>query len=76
MKAVYVNQTGGADVLTYGDRPEPEIGPGEILRRVRARAQNHIFRGAIWPARWRKSALTPGLASTLKSATGRCRTTG
>ena len=42
MKAVYINQTGGADVLTYGDRPEPEISPGEILLRVRASALNHL----------------------------------
>ena len=31
MKAIYINETGGTDVLTYGDRPEPEIAPGEIL---------------------------------------------
>ena len=42
MKAVYINQTGGADVLTYGDRPDPEISPGEILLRVRASALNHL----------------------------------
>ncbi len=42
MKAVYINQTGGTDVLAYGDRPEPEISPGEILLRVRASALNHL----------------------------------
>ena len=42
MKAVYINETGGTDVLTVGDRPEPEISPGEILLRVGASALNHL----------------------------------
>lgn len=42
MKAVYINETGGTDVLVYGDRPEPEISPGEVLLRVHASALNHL----------------------------------
>ena len=42
MKAVYINETGGTDVLTYGDRPDPEIAPGEILIRVGGSALNHL----------------------------------
>ena len=42
MKAIYINETGGTDVLTYGDRPEPEIAPGEILIRVGGSALNHL----------------------------------
>ena len=74
MKAVYINETGSADVLTYGDRPDPEIAPGEILhsgRRQRAESPGHELAGrqrpafparpwaATLPARWRKSAPTP-----------------
>lgn len=31
MKAVSIEQTGGPDVLTFGDRPTPEPAPGEVL---------------------------------------------
>jgi len=41
MKAVYVEHPGGLDSLVYGDRPEPEAGPGEVVLRVRASALNH-----------------------------------
>ena len=27
MKAIYINETGGADVLNYGDRPDPKYPP-------------------------------------------------
>ena len=42
MKAIYINETGGTDVLIHGDRPEPEIAPGEILIRVGGSALNHL----------------------------------
>ena len=42
MKAVYINEHGGTDKLVYGDRPEPEISPVEIMLRVRASALNHL----------------------------------
>lgn len=31
MKAVYIEQTGGPEVLRYGDRPTPELAKGEVL---------------------------------------------
>ena len=42
MKAVYITEHGGIDKLGYGDRPEPEVAPGEIMLRVRASALNHL----------------------------------
>ena len=42
MKAVYINEHGGVDKLVYGDRPEPEVAPGEIMLRIRASALNHL----------------------------------
>ena len=42
MKAVYITEHGGIDKLVYGDRPEPEVAPGEIMLRVRASALNHL----------------------------------
>jgi NADPH:quinone reductase-like Zn-dependent oxidoreductase len=42
MKAVYINQHGGPEALTYGDRPEPEIGPGEVMLKVGASALNRL----------------------------------
>ena len=42
MKAVFINAHGGTDMLVYGDRPDPEIGPGEIMLKVGASALNHL----------------------------------
>lgn len=42
MKAVYINEFGGPEALIHGDRPEPEIAPGEVMLRVRASALNHL----------------------------------
>ena len=42
MKAVYIEEHGGPEKLVYGDRPEPEIAPGEIMLRVRGSALNHL----------------------------------
>ena len=56
MKAVFIQQHGGPEALTYGDRPEPEVSPGEVMLRVRASALNHLdlnlrdgrsYRGAL-----------------------------
>jgi NADPH:quinone reductase-like Zn-dependent oxidoreductase len=41
MKAVYLDQVGGQARMIYGDRPEPQAGPGEIVIRVRGTALNH-----------------------------------
>ena len=42
MKAVRFHQHGGPEVLRYEDAPDPQLGPGEVLVRVRACALNHI----------------------------------
>ena len=42
MKAVYIEAHGGTEVLSYGDRPEPEIAPHEVKLRVRATALNRL----------------------------------
>ena len=42
MKAVYIEEHGGPEVLTHGDLPEPEIGPNDIKVRVRACALNRL----------------------------------
>ena len=45
MKAVFIEQHGGPEQLTCGDRPDPEVAPGEVLLRVRASALNHLDLG-------------------------------
>ena len=42
MKAVYITEHGGIETLTYGDLPEPEVGPNDIKVRVRASALNRL----------------------------------
>ena len=42
MKAVYIEEHGGPEVLTYGERPEPVIEPHEVKVRVRASAMNRL----------------------------------
>ncbi len=42
MKAVYITEHGGAEVLQYGDLPEPAVGPGQVKVRVRATALNRL----------------------------------
>ena len=42
MKAVYITEHGGIEVLTYGDLPEPAIGPSEVKVRVRACGVNRV----------------------------------
>ena len=42
MKAVVFERFGGPEVLTYGQRPAPEVGPGQVLVRVRACGVNHL----------------------------------
>jgi NADPH:quinone reductase-like Zn-dependent oxidoreductase len=42
MKAVRFHQHGGPDVLRYEDAPDPDLGSGEVLIRVRACALNHL----------------------------------
>src|SRR5262245_57224734 len=40
MKAVYIEQTGGPEVLKYGDLPTPEAGPGQALVKLAASGVN------------------------------------
>jgi NADPH:quinone reductase-like Zn-dependent oxidoreductase len=42
MKAVYIKEHGGPEVLTYGDLPEPVLGANEVKIRVRACAVNRV----------------------------------
>ena len=42
MKAIIYAAHGGPEVLQYKDVPEPQIGPYEVLVRVRACALNHL----------------------------------
>ena len=42
MRAVYIESHGGPEVLTYGERPEPEIAPHEVKVRVRAAGLNRL----------------------------------
>ena len=42
MKAVYMTEHGGTEVLQYGERPEPEVGPNDVKVRVRAAALNRL----------------------------------
>ena len=42
MKAVYIEAHGGPEALVYGDRPEPEAGPGEVKIQIRASALNRL----------------------------------
>ena len=42
MKAVYLNEHGGIDVLRYGDLPDPVPAANDVLVRVKACGVNHI----------------------------------
>jgi NADPH:quinone reductase-like Zn-dependent oxidoreductase len=48
MKALYFDRHGELDVVKYGDVPDPEPGPGEVLIRVHACALNFLD---IWVRR-------------------------
>ncbi len=42
MKAVIFREHGGTEKLSYEDMPKPQIGPDEVLIRIRACALNHL----------------------------------
>lgn len=42
MKAIIFSEHGGPEKLVYGEVPQPVIGPGEVLIRVKACALNHL----------------------------------
>ena len=48
MKAVVFKEHGGAEVLEYGDAPDPQIKANEVLVEVRACALNHLD---VWARR-------------------------
>lgn len=56
MKAIQYSEHGGVDVLRFVDAPEPTIGQGEVLVRVRACALNHLD---IWIRRGIPGQKTP-----------------
>ncbi|MFJ8447540.1 NADP-dependent oxidoreductase [[Kitasatospora] papulosa] len=47
MKAISYSRYGSADVLEYGERPDPKVGPDTVLVKVRAAAVNPVD----WKAR-------------------------
>ncbi|WP_174241742.1 quinone oxidoreductase [Arthrobacter sp. SLBN-53] len=52
MHAIEVAQTGGPEVLTYVEKPEPAPGPGQVLIRAEAIGVNFIdtyFRSGLYP---------------------------
>ena len=42
MKAAYIRNHGGPSAIQYGDLPDPEAEPGEVVVRVRASALNRL----------------------------------
>ncbi len=42
MKAAYIEDYGGPEVIQYGERPTPEAGAGEVVIAVNAAAMNHL----------------------------------
>ncbi|MET9379376.1 NADP-dependent oxidoreductase [Streptomyces sp. NPDC003035] len=46
MKAISYSRYGGPEVLEYGERPDPKVGPDDVLVKVRAAAVNPVDRKA------------------------------
>lgn len=42
MKAVFLDQHGGPEVLQYGDRPDPSVPNNHVLIRLKAASLNHV----------------------------------
>ena len=45
MKAVYLQEPGGPEALVYGNLPDPEVAPGEVMLRVHGSALNRADMG-------------------------------
>jgi NADPH:quinone reductase-like Zn-dependent oxidoreductase len=56
VKAIRIHEDGGPDVLRYEDAPDPAVGPGEVLIRLRAASLNHLD---IWVRRGLPSVPKP-----------------
>jgi NADPH:quinone reductase-like Zn-dependent oxidoreductase len=56
MKAITFSEHGGPEVLRYTDVPEPQIGPNEVLVRVRSCALNHLD---LWVRRGLQGIIFP-----------------
>src|SRR5439155_5706834 len=53
IKAIRVHEKGGPEVMRFEDAPDPEVGAGEVLIRVRAIGVNfadHLMRIGAYPA--------------------------
>ena len=61
MKAVFIEQHGGTEVLQVGDRPEPLAEPGEVKIRLKACALNRLDIYARMGARGLKREFPPPL---------------
>jgi len=61
MKAVVFHQFGGLEVLRYEEVPKPEIGPQDVLIRVKACALNHLD---IWVRQGRPGVSLPHIAGS------------
>ncbi|HEX4256422.1 MAG TPA: zinc-binding dehydrogenase [Streptosporangiaceae bacterium] len=52
MRAAYIVGFGGPEVIRYGELPDPEPGPGQVLVRTEAVAVDHVdtfVRSGAWP---------------------------
>ncbi len=52
MRAAYIESFGGPEVIRYGERPDPEPGPGQVLVRTEAVAVDSVdtyVRSGAWP---------------------------
>jgi NADPH:quinone reductase-like Zn-dependent oxidoreductase len=56
MKASFINEFGGPEMLQYGDQPDPVAGPGEIVVDIHAASVN----GADWKVRSGRSGSVSG----------------
>jgi NADPH:quinone reductase-like Zn-dependent oxidoreductase len=56
VKAIRIHEDGGPEVLRYEDVPDPEVGPGEVLIRLRAASLNHLD---LWVRQGRPSVPKP-----------------
>lgn len=63
MKAIRIHQTGGPEVMTLEECPDPEPGPGQVRVRVKAVGVNPVdsyIRSGLYPIK-RELPYTPGL---------------